>query len=367
VGHTSAASAIEDALRALEPTLSSRTVDSYRYAASIVSQVVSGGYLRMVTTIPQMYRFLYDRAERATEVGPLRALVHQFTARNLRGAMQEWRPDVVICTHAFPCGVMAEYKRQFADAPPVVGVVTDFAVHAFWMHKNVEKYAVATKEMRNALIARGVCGERVLVSGIPIDRRFGFPPSSRRLLRERLGLPAEGRVALIMGGGLGIGPLQTMMKALQSVREPLCVVAIVGRSGRSEQRVLEYAHHVGYPVRVLRFVNNVHEYMHASDLLITKPGGLTTAEALASCTPMVLFEPLPGQEERNTRYLVERGAALRAADAADLADTLQQLFDGEQKMDDIRSAMRALGRPGAALDVAQLVREVTFAREEAIA
>lgn len=364
----SAASAIEDALRSLDPALESRIVDSYRYAAPVVSHVVSGGYLRMVKTVPQMYRFLYDRAERATEVGPFRSLVHQFAARNMRGAMQLWCPDVVVCTHAFPCGVMAEYKRQFADAPPVVGVVTDFAVHAFWMHQNIEGYAVATNEMRAALVARGVAGERVLACGIPIDARFGAPSCGRRLLRERLGLPTHGRVALIMGGGLGIGPLETMMKALRSVPGPLCVVAIVGRSERSEQRVLHYAHRVGYPVRVLRFVNNVHEYMHASDVLITKPGGLTTAEALAARIPLVLFAPLPGQEERNTRYLVRCGAAVRAEGAEHLAKIVGQLFRSEEKMNDFRSAMHQAGRPHAARDIAHLVRGVTAGNQkEAIA
>ncbi|MGA8533787.1 MAG: hypothetical protein WB615_06745, partial [Candidatus Tumulicola sp.] len=166
VGHQSAANAVCSALRAIDPDLESHVVDSYKYAALVVSRVVSDGYLQMVKTIPQMYRYIYNRAERATEVGPFRTWAHQFTAGNLRPLLLRERPDVVVCTHAFPCGAMAEYKRLFDDAPPVVGIVTDFAVHAFWIHQNIDGYAVATEAVRDVMIARGVAPERVVASGI---------------------------------------------------------------------------------------------------------------------------------------------------------------------------------------------------------
>lgn len=316
----------------------------------------------MVKTIPQMYRFLYNRAEQATEVGPFRAWAHQFTATNLRPLMQELRPDVVVCTHAFPCGVMAEYKKQFADAPPVFGVVTDFAVHAFWIHTNIEGYAVATPEMRATLLARGIPRDRVAVYGIPVRSEFATPYEDRDALRERLGLPLDRSTVLIMGGGLGMGPLESIMQALDRIEAPLCALAIVGRSARSEQRVLEYAHKVHYPVRVVRFVNNVHEYMHASDVLVTKPGGLTSAEALVAQVPMVLFKPLPGQEERNTRYLVQRRAALRAKNTADLARTVESLLQSAEKRESMRSAMAQLGKPHASAEIAAAIRAVATGR-----
>jgi processive 1,2-diacylglycerol beta-glucosyltransferase len=310
----------------------------------------------MVKTIPQMYRFLYNRAERATEVGPFRAWVHQFTAGNLRALLSRLRPDVVICTHAFPCGVMAEYKRQFADAPPVMGVVTDFVVHSFWIHQNIDAYAVATEQMRSTLVTRGIPSERILVSGIPVHSSFGHPRADMESLRQELGLPLDRRIALLMGGGLGLGPIEMMMQALDRMSVPVCAVAIVGRSSRVEQRVLERAHRVHYPVRVVRFVHNVQDYMHASDVLITKPGGLTSSEALAAGLPMVLFKPLPGQEERNTRYLVQRHAALRAKSSRDLTRTVERLLSSDDRRKEMRAAMAALGKPDAATEIAEVIR-----------
>lgn len=157
----------------------------------------------MVKTTPQLYRYIYDRAERATEVGRFRTWAHQFTAGNLRPLMLRERPDVVVCTHAFPCGAMAEYKNAFADAPPVVGIVTDFAVHRFWMHENIDRYVVATESMRDALTAGGVRVESISVSGIPVRAEFAPPSQSRAALGERLDLPGGRQVVLLMGAASG--------------------------------------------------------------------------------------------------------------------------------------------------------------------
>lgn len=347
-----------------DPESTSQIVDCYKYAASIVSRVVSDGYIGMVKTIPQMYRFLYSRAEKATEIGPFRSWVHQFTAANLRPLLERTRPDVVVCTHAFPCGVMSEYKKQFTDAPPVVGVVTDFVVHSFWIHRNIDAYAVATPEMRSALTARGVSKERVIVAGIPVAAGFSAENNDRTALREQLGLPLDRFAVLMMGGGLGIGPLEMMMRALDQVRSPLSAIAIVGRNKRMQRRVMEGAHHVRYPLRVLSFVNNVYDYMHAADVLLSKPGGLTSAEALVAGIPMILVKPLPGQEERNTRYLVERNAALRSKSERELTRMITQLLDSPETRATMRHAAATVAKPGAARDIAALVDDLASKEQE---
>jgi processive 1,2-diacylglycerol beta-glucosyltransferase len=340
-----------------------QVVDSYKYAALVVSRVVSEGYLQMVKTIPQMYRYIYRRAERATEVGPFRTWAHQFTAGNLRPLMEKERPDIVVCTHAFPCGAMAEYKKLYDDAPPVVGIVTDFAVHAFWMHANVDGYAVATDAMRDIMVARGIEPARIRVTGIPVDPRFAPNSEPRERVRERLGLPADRAVVLMMGGGLGLGPIVKMLRALDGVEVPVCAVVIAGRNAKLETRVLAAANDLGYPLRVLRFVSNIHDYMHASDLLLTKPGGLTTAEALVAGVPMVLFKPLPGQEERNVRYLTEQHTALRARTADELERSVHDLLLVPDRRERMTAASRSVAKPEAARDAARLIEELATRRE----
>lgn len=321
----------------------------------------------MVKTIPQMYRYIYDRAERATEVGRLRAWAHEFTAGNLRPLILREQPDAVVCTHAFPCGAMAEYKREFPDAPPVVAIVTDFAVHGFWLHENIDRYIVANEAVRRAVIARGIRPDVVSATGIPIRPEFARRDESPDALRERLDLPRDRRVALLMGGGLGIAPLERMLSALNSVREPLAAVVIAGRNARIGRRLTTAAENVSYPVRALQFVDNVYDYMHAADVLVTKPGGLTTAEALTAGVPIVLCKPLPGQEERNARVLLEAGAALRTRRIAGLPAALDALFSDPLRRTAMIAAAARLARPNAAGEAATIIAGVVRVRKEIVA
>jgi processive 1,2-diacylglycerol beta-glucosyltransferase len=355
-GHRSAADAVR--VRLAARGMRGEVVDSYRYAASLFSKVVSDGYIGMVRTIPQVYGFIYDRAERATAAGGFRVWASEFTARNIRGLMERLRPSAVVCTHAFPCGVMAAYKRLYDPTVPVMGIVTDFVVHPFWIYRNIDAYAVATPEIRAALVGRGIDPARVGVDGIPVDPRFGIPPPDRGALREALGLPRDAAVALVMGGGLGLGPVATTVRALGRTSPSVTPVVIVGKNRRLEHRVAEEARRDGADVRVLGFVENVFDWMHAADVLITKPGGLSTSEALAVGVPLVLLKPLPGQEERNARYLVSRGAALRAARPGDLARVVDSVLHDERVAQRLHASAAQLAHPDAAERVAARIAEL---------
>lgn len=366
-GHVSAAKAVEAALHQIEPGVHAAVVDSYRYAALVVSKIVADGYLRMVKSTPQLYRYVYDRAERATEVGPFRTWAHQFTAGNLRPLLLERRPDVIVCTHAFPCGAMAEYKRLYADAPPVVAVVTDFAVHGFWIHDNIERYIVATPAMRSTLLARGVPEQRIAVSGIPVLPAFIPSDEPAATLRERLDLPNDRFITLIMGGGLGIAPLERILWALEAIALPLAAVVVAGRNRRAQRRLASVAERANYPVRALRFVDNIYDYMHAADVLVTKPGGLTTAEALVAQVPLVLCKPLPGQEERNAGVLADAGAAVQTRRVQELPGVLEALLRDERHRGRLIRAARALARPHAAGEAASLIAALARERKESFA
>jgi processive 1,2-diacylglycerol beta-glucosyltransferase len=261
---------------------------------------------------------------------------------------------------------MSEYKRQFDPELPVVGIVTDFVVHPFWIYTNIDAYAVATPEMRAVLLGRGVRSEGVMLCGIPVDARFAAPRLPVDALRAELGLPRDRRIALIMGGGVGIGPLDTMMRALGEVDVPLAAAVIVGRNRGLERRVIAAAEMTDCPVRVVGFVNNVFDYMHASDVLLTKPGGLTSSEALSARIPMILVKPLPGQEERNTRYLVSRHAAIRARGKRELTSAVEDMLSVPERRASVLEQIDALRRPFAAASVAERIVELLARRRLAL-
>jgi processive 1,2-diacylglycerol beta-glucosyltransferase len=240
-------------------------------------------------------------------------------------------------------------------------------VHTFWIHDNIDGYCVSTDAVRETMIARGVRAERIVTSGIPVDPHFARTNESLEALRERLGLPPDRQIALMMGGGLGFAPLEGMLRAMKDVGAPIAAVVIAGRNSRVETRVLSVAEGMEYPVRVLRFVDNVYDYMHAADAFVTKPGGLSTAEALAAEVPLVLCKPLPGQEERNVKVLTEWGAALRARTMHELPQMLMSVLTDSARRRRMIQAARRNGRPNAARDAAMLIARLASATKEVVA
>jgi processive 1,2-diacylglycerol beta-glucosyltransferase len=360
VGHTAAADAVraELAVRGIP----GETVDSYRYAASFFSKVVSDGYIGMVRTVPHVYGYIYDRAERVRQAGGFRVWAAEFTARNLQALITQMQPSVVVCTHAFSCNAMSAYKRLYNPALPVVGVITDFVVHPFWIYTNVDAYAVATPEMRGALIERGIEPERFRVDGIPVDMRFADRSRSRDAIRRQLELPLDRPVVLVMGGGLGLGPVSTTIRALARLGPDLTVVVIGGRNARLQRTVRDAARAYPYETRILGFVDNVVDYMLASDVLLTKPGGLTTSEALSAELPMILVTPLPGQEERNASYLAQCGAALRPPKHADIAAAVSAVLHDPARAARLRNAAARLRTPNAAATIADRIDRIARVR-----
>ncbi len=319
--------------------------------------MVSDGYLAMVARTPAIYRAMYLRAERATAIDPARLRLSEYTAHRVRPLIARMQPRAVVCTHAFPCGVMAAYKRIFDPSLPVIGVVTDFVVHPFWIYPTIDAYAVATSEMAETLAARGIAPDRITVSGIPVDPRFADRRISRGALRERLDLPRERPVVLAMVGGTGLGAMDTMIAGVERAASRPLLVAIAGKNQRLRAKIAARALRSPIAIRALGFVDNIHEYMRAADVLVTKPGGLSSSEALAAEVPMVLVEPLPGQEERNLTYLVENDAARPARGAAAIAATLDTLLDGGDAI--MRAGIALVRKPDAARDVAAVIMRVS--------
>jgi processive 1,2-diacylglycerol beta-glucosyltransferase len=343
------------------PGASCEVVDSYRYASNVFHRVASNGYIGIVKLLPQLYKFAYDQAERATKISAFKTWLHRYTALNLRQFVSELRPDVVVCTHAFPCGVMAEYKREFADAPPVVGIVTDFVVHPFWIHRNIDRYAVATAAMRQTLVARGVAPSRVIVTGIPIDCHFAQATTKRRA-RQQIGVPLDVTTLLLMGGGLGIGPLENALLAIDRLTAQVQTVVVVGKNKSLEKRLHDVARTLHHRVKVAGFIQNVYDYMRAADILVSKPGGLTSSEALAAELPIVMLRPLPGQEERNARYLQESGVGVRAQSSRELTDMLDRLLSDPARLARMRASARRLAKPDAADSIAEMIEGLVAKR-----
>lgn len=315
------------------------------------------GYVALVRRLPRLYRFLRKPAESLADIGPFRSWVGRYAARNLSLFLRGRIPDAVVCTHPFACGVMAQYKMAYAPSLPLTAVLTDFSAHPFWVHPAIDRYVVAHDEMKNYLIERGIADARIDVSGIPIDDRFAQleMPIRTAVTRTRLGLPSDRYVVMLMGGGLGVGPLAAMLDELAKLRFPIFVVVVAGRNERYRAFLARHAKKLSIPVKVVGFIANVHEYMHVIDLLMTKPGGLSCAEVMAARVPTILTAPLPGPEEANAAYLESHGAVLYARHANEFGQLVTTALTNPMMRLRLVHAMQRVAHPNAAAAIAARV------------
>ncbi len=349
-GHLRAAEAVVQALTSSDPEVRTEHIDILELAPSWVRSAYGGGFELMAARAPWLWRELYERTDgpHGSEArwGDLarRILFREFEKLLASGA---WR--FVLCTHFLP-GQLAAGRR---DLPPFGSVVTDFTLHRYWLQAGVGRYFVATEGLAAELRGR-VRGARVEATGIPIAPRFGEAPS-RAESRLGVGLYPARPVALVVGGGLGLGIEEAVEAALAAAVPGLQVVAVCGRNEVARARLAGLGV-APERLQVHGYLQGIERYLAAADLVVTKPGGLTTSEALALGRPLLLTRPIPGQEEGNVRTLTAAGAALSVPEPASLRRALERVFGEPGMLVALGEAARGIGRPDAALRVAESIR-----------
>ncbi len=355
-GHLQAAAALEEAWRLFRPTDSVLRLDVLDFTPRLYRKAYVEGYVKLVEHAPELWGMLFDKTDHlalSRKMTRVRRTLARWPAAKFIRELRRFRPDAVLCTHYMPLEILGRLKAegQGHPTPFTASVVTDFEAHALWMEPAVDLYCVAAEETRARLIARGAVPETVVVTGIPISPRFSRPlrPGG---LRKQMGLRDDLPVLLVLGGGFGMGPVRAILEQLNKLERVVQTVVVCGRNVelRRDLAVLERRH----PTHVLGFVNNMQEWMAAADLVITKPGGLTTSEALALGKPLFVLNPIPGQEAANSDFLLERGAAIKANRVEDVPFRLEQLI-GSHQLARLARAARKLGRPSAAADVCEAI------------
>jgi processive 1,2-diacylglycerol beta-glucosyltransferase len=352
-GHLIAARAMEQALRAQAPQAEVEVLDVLSITNAFFRKLCAGGYLRLVQHIPTAMGWLYDLMDRPNGrvQDALRVWILNRNKRPITEYLRQRRPRLIVNTHYLPAEIVAQMRRAGQLDCPQVTVTTDYETHRIWVHEPTERYYAATEQGKFYLSACGVAAEQVQVTGIPV--RAGFDVAlDREQARRCCGLEADRPVVLLLCGGFGVGPIVALLGELMAMPAEAQVVVIVGRNPRLQWRLEALAQAATRPVRVLGFTENVHEWMRAADLVVTKPGGLTVAEALACGLPLVIVNPIPGQETRNSDYLLEHGAAIKVNNPRLLGHRVSTLLADAGQLAALREAARVLGRPQAARDIA---------------
>jgi processive 1,2-diacylglycerol beta-glucosyltransferase len=362
-GHLAAAAALEEAWRASRPEDVVEKIDVLQFCSSLERNVHAKGYAKLVEHAPELWGMLFKRTDDpklTSRLSRLKRALPSVSRSRFKRFLKKFQPDIVLCTHYLPLETLgkmrheedlANGRRAGGDAgrgrsasPLVVTIVTDFEAHALWMDGCVDLYCVAAEETKARLIARGAPAGGIVATGIPISAKFSGP-IDQKTVRKNMGWREDLPIVLVLSGGFGMGPVAEILRELDKVARPFQTIVVAGKNEELRRELA--AQDRKHPTGILGFTKNMHELMAVADLIISKPGGLTTSEALAMGKPLLILNPIPGQEAANSDFLLQHGAAAKVNREEDLPFRIEQLL-GAKKLAELAKAARALGRPEAA-------------------
>lgn len=348
-GHNRAAEAIRESARAYCPGVETEWVDSLKYTNKVFAKLYEKSYVWMASYSPSLWGILYKQAGKNAEHKKINQLIElhdRLTYRKLMEHVENFRPDAVICTHFLPANVLLA-KRV---GVPVYVVITDFDAHSLWVNKKAAGYFVASDEVKVQLARYGYPAAQIRTTGIPIH-----PVFSQDVPRE----PSSRPQILFMSGGFGMGHMEKALERILAIQLPFSLTVVAGKNEAMRRKLEAVA---GGRAVVHGYVNNVQELMGRSDLIITKAGGLTVSECLAKRLPMVIFSPIPGQEECNADYLLEHGCAVKARTLEVLDYKILELLENPARLDMMKRACGAVARANAGRDVLRHILDENSAR-----
>jgi processive 1,2-diacylglycerol beta-glucosyltransferase len=357
MGHIKAAAALEKTFATDDSVVEVINNDALQYTNKLFRDFYSTFYASLVKSAPNFLGWWYKTSDEPWRTDAMRHMIDRLNTKPLVRFIRDFDPHIIVCTHFMPAGIISHLIATKKLQAQLSIVVTDFDFHAMWLSRAFHRYFVAIDETKAYLQMLGMPTDRITVSGIPIDPVF-CNPVNRTQECVQLGLDPTKPILLLSAGALGVSPTEFILEQLLLLSHPVQILVVCGRNEELKRRVEHRVQSLhNREIRVFGYTDEMHRLMKTSDLFIGKPGGLTTAEAVASGLPMCVLNPIPGQEERNCDHLLEEGIAIKCNDLITLPFKVSKLLDDPATMAQMR--LRALGfaKPNAAQTVVRTLIE----------
>lgn len=352
-GHNQTAKVMSDYLNSIDVRCS--YMDVFEYINPLLSESVSKIYLASSKNLPKIYGRIYRMAEKKNiddKLG-LPKITTTLLSKKLSRMIEGEAPDFIICTHVFASLLVTYLKPYINEKIKTIGVITDFTIHPYWEDTELDYYVTPSDILTGQGVKKGIPAEKFKPFGIPIDPKFSHKMTREDAL-QKLGLP-DRRTILVMSGSMGFGDMVSEISALDKLDMDFQIVTICGNNHKLEKAIEELK--TNKSVFTYGYVNNVDVFMDAADCIITKPGGLTTSEALAKQIPMIMSNPIPGQEDRNVEFLLNAGVAVKISETYSIDEAILQLFSGN-RLKLATEAMKSLGKPNSTHDLAMFIKNL---------
>ncbi|MDF9850155.1 MULTISPECIES: glycosyltransferase [unclassified Paenibacillus] len=303
-GHTQAAYALSSSLRKLSPHIQTRVLELGNFLNPKMAPLIVSAYRKTVTSQPRLMGYVYRHQKSFNRLTTL--ALHRLFYTHTQNIVRQLKPDIIVCTHFIPSAVVSRLKRLDPGfKAPLVTVITDYDAHASWISPEVDRYLVSTPEVKAKLHRRSVPSAKIQVTGMPVHPSFWEHPGRQEIL-EQFSLQDLPTV-LVMGGGWGMMNDNVVNEGLAGWREKVQIVFCLGRNEKLLDEMKADPAYRHPNISLIGFTRDIDKLMEVSDLLVTKPGGMTCSEGLAKGIPMLFHNPLPGQEEENVRYFTSAG------------------------------------------------------------
>ncbi|MDL5050728.1 glycosyltransferase [Oscillatoria amoena NRMC-F 0135] len=355
-GHVRCGQAMEKAFAGNPEVIAVKHCDALDFTNKLFRDFYSKLYAQLVEKAPDFLGWWYKQTDEPWKTDKARLMLDRLNTRPLVNFIRDFNPDICLCTHFMPAGIISHLIGKGALQTNLSIIITDYDFHAMWLARHFHRYFVARDEVQAHLAALGIPTERISVTGIPIDPAFAAKPPSKPLRREE-NIPQDIPVALLNVSGIQEEDISMMIHAVAQADTPVHAIVLCGKNPDTRDWIQSLAGQTPQPKRftLLGYTSDMHKWMGLSDLYIGKPGGLASAEALAMGLPMMIVSPIPGQEERNSDFLLENGAAIKCASTVIFRFRLEKLLNSPELLDRMKKRASALGSPHAAAHVAGIL------------
>jgi processive 1,2-diacylglycerol beta-glucosyltransferase len=356
-GHLRAADAVAKALAQIAPDVQVENRDVLEFTNPLFRRVYGKAYLDLVNRAPHLVGFIYDHLDRESRSNHrngdrFRMAMDKLNVQPFEQWLLESKCDLVINTHFLPAERISLLRQKGKLSVPQVTVCTDFDTHRLWVNQPTDRYFCPTAEGALHLQHWGVPADDIEITGIPIDPVFAAPADRPACLAQQ-NIPGDRPVVLQLCGGFGVGPVEGVFNSILAVETPIDLVVVCGRNAKLKTALAKLSVPVRHRVHLRGLTTEIDQLMACANVVVSKPGGLTTSEILARAVPMVVVNPIPGQESRNSDFLLENCAAVKANHPSSLTAKVSQLLDSPERLERMRTAARTIGRPRAAFDVVE--------------
>lgn len=356
-GHLRAAHAIESYILEHEKEAEVEVVDTLKSISHILDKTICDGYHFLATKTPKVFGKLYQKTNEENSFSQVVPKFNSLFSLKLIPLMEEKKPDVIIATHPFVTEMVSQLKEKGIVKAPLICILTDYGLHKAWIAKNVDAYIVSNEDMVPEMIHQGVKREIIYPFGIPVHDVF-FDKKDKQLLLKEMGLDPVLPTILIMAGSFGVTNIMQIYRNIITVQAMFQLIVITGKNQRLYDAFEKAIEKSPKNTNLVFFTNEVEKYMHASDLIITKPGGLTVSEAIACNIPLAVFDAIPGQEEDNANFLLQHEMAVRIHKGDNCAEMIRLLLQDHERLEKMRDSCANFDKSQSSKNIVSLIREL---------